>query len=69
MFDRQASLQKQVSVMSEGGEESHQGLKRMASKKEQEEWDKEIPDVCLFVCVCWGVCDPCIPENPDLMYL
>ena len=39
---RQDSVQRQVSVAQEGT------LKRMASKQQQEQWDKEIPEVRIF---------------------
>ena len=47
-FARQISLNKQVSAMSESSFQgnSHINLKRKSPKKQQEEWDKEIPEVC-----------------------
>lgn len=41
-LQKQLSLDGQVSVLSEGKPK----LERLSSKKQQEEWDKELPQVC-----------------------
>ncbi len=41
VLDRQESIQKQLSVTNAGEGQ----LKRLTSKVQQEEWDKEIPEV------------------------